>query len=286
MPRPVGFTGEDEGAKKKWDAWKRELGLTKTEAKRRYIAFLIDTMRVYASGLVEARELLAELEYIWDQIKDVVEDVGPPQPSRPEYVAPRLPSVYLAGTVTNSQYRNNLQQIYSHSRRLMDLGSGYPVGIAGPRSVYSAADTMTGGGGGGVAAHPHLMEEFRNWQLEMNVVVNKLTREYLDRRRLSLEPVVDDELDPQVVMRRRVKEMGWTMVKYGLKVAKLFSMLVVVIMFLVWCLKGSVNVQRNIITATVNGKLEKQWVYKMVVLEKNKWFIRMLKFLNLFVGFV
>ena len=26
MPRPVGFTAEDEGAKKKWDAWKREQG--------------------------------------------------------------------------------------------------------------------------------------------------------------------------------------------------------------------------------------------------------------------
>ena len=34
MPRPVGFTAEDEGAKKKWDAWKREQGLSKTEAKR------------------------------------------------------------------------------------------------------------------------------------------------------------------------------------------------------------------------------------------------------------
>ncbi|KAK6887004.1 Autophagy-related protein 37 [Candida tropicalis] len=49
MPRPVGFTPEDEGAKKKWDAWKREEGISKTEAKKRYISYLIETMRVYAS---------------------------------------------------------------------------------------------------------------------------------------------------------------------------------------------------------------------------------------------
>lgn len=52
------FTAEDEGAKKKWDAWKREQGLSKTEAKKRYVSYLIETMRVYASGTLEARELL------------------------------------------------------------------------------------------------------------------------------------------------------------------------------------------------------------------------------------
>ena len=83
MPRPVGFTLEDEGAKKKWDAWKREEGVSRTEAKRRYISYLIETMRIYASGTLEARELLSELEYLWDQIKDLQytpDSDSPPMP--------------------------------------------------------------------------------------------------------------------------------------------------------------------------------------------------------------
>lgn len=54
----------------KWDAWKSNEGLTRTEAKRRYIEKLIDTMHQYASGTDEARELVDELEFVWDQIKN------------------------------------------------------------------------------------------------------------------------------------------------------------------------------------------------------------------------
>jgi acyl-CoA-binding protein len=54
----------------KWDAWKSNEGLTRTEAKRRYIEKLISTMHEYASGTDEARELVEELEFVWDQIKN------------------------------------------------------------------------------------------------------------------------------------------------------------------------------------------------------------------------
>ncbi|KJX94069.1 acyl-CoA binding protein [Zymoseptoria brevis] len=53
----------------KWDAWKANQGLSRTEAKRRYIEKLIDTMHKYASTTAEARELVEELEFVWDQIK-------------------------------------------------------------------------------------------------------------------------------------------------------------------------------------------------------------------------
>jgi acyl-CoA-binding protein len=53
----------------KWDAWKSNQGLSRTEAKRRYIEKLIDTMHKYASTTAEARELVEELEFVWDQIK-------------------------------------------------------------------------------------------------------------------------------------------------------------------------------------------------------------------------
>ncbi|KXI43182.1 UNVERIFIED_CONTAM: hypothetical protein ACS92_03385, partial [Bacillus cereus] len=70
MERPIGSRPEDEAAKRKWDAWKLEEGLSKTDAKKQYISYLIDTMRSHANESVEARELLSELEYLWDQVKD------------------------------------------------------------------------------------------------------------------------------------------------------------------------------------------------------------------------
>lgn len=53
----------------KWDAWKDNEGVSRTEAKRRYIEKLIETMHQYASNTDEARQLVEELEFVWDQIK-------------------------------------------------------------------------------------------------------------------------------------------------------------------------------------------------------------------------
>lgn len=53
----------------KWDAWKANEGLSRTEAKRRYIEKLIHTMHEYASGTEEARQLVEELEFVWEQVK-------------------------------------------------------------------------------------------------------------------------------------------------------------------------------------------------------------------------
>lgn len=54
----------------KWDAWKANEGLSRTQAKRQYIGKLIDTMHKYASTTPQARELVEELEFVWDQIKN------------------------------------------------------------------------------------------------------------------------------------------------------------------------------------------------------------------------
>ncbi|KAK9324717.1 acyl CoA binding protein-domain-containing protein [Lipomyces orientalis] len=83
MERPTGDREEDEAARKKWDAWYSQRGLRKTEAKRRYIPFLLDTMRKYASSTPESRELISELQFLWDQVKDVqdMETESPPSPS-------------------------------------------------------------------------------------------------------------------------------------------------------------------------------------------------------------
>ncbi|TKA81748.1 hypothetical protein B0A55_01136 [Friedmanniomyces simplex] len=67
----------------KWDAWKSNEGLSRTEAKRRYIEKLIQTMHEYASGTDEARELVEELEFVWDQIKSNSQHSGDSERSSP-----------------------------------------------------------------------------------------------------------------------------------------------------------------------------------------------------------
>ncbi len=73
MRRPPDGTPETEemtAEKEKWDAWHANATLSRTAAKREYISTLITTMHEYASSTPEARELVAELEFVWDQIKN------------------------------------------------------------------------------------------------------------------------------------------------------------------------------------------------------------------------
>lgn len=52
----------------KWDAWNSQRGLGRTEAKRRYIEALIETIHRYAAT-ASALELVGELEFVWGQIR-------------------------------------------------------------------------------------------------------------------------------------------------------------------------------------------------------------------------
>ncbi|KAI1179894.1 acyl-CoA binding protein [Nemania sp. FL0916] len=70
-PRSGSGIGADElqREKDKWDAWNSQSGLSRTEAKRRYVEALIDTMHRYANT-PDATELVGELEFVWNQIKN------------------------------------------------------------------------------------------------------------------------------------------------------------------------------------------------------------------------
>ncbi|PSK59486.1 Autophagy-related protein 37 [Elsinoe australis] len=67
--RPSGTSESARKEQEKWDAWAANAGLSRTEAKKRYIEKLIETMHGYAGTTAEARELVAELEFVWDQVK-------------------------------------------------------------------------------------------------------------------------------------------------------------------------------------------------------------------------
>ncbi|UNI20038.1 Autophagy protein 37, variant 2 [Purpureocillium takamizusanense] len=64
-----GLTAEElQRERDKWDAWNSQRGITRTEAKRRYVEALIETMHRYATTS-DASELVTELEFVWNQIK-------------------------------------------------------------------------------------------------------------------------------------------------------------------------------------------------------------------------
>lgn len=84
----------------KWDAWKENEGLSRTEAKRRYIERLIETMHKYASQTDEAKQLVEELEFVWDQIKNNS------QHSSSEHSSP-LQHLERSGYINNSSSGEN-----------------------------------------------------------------------------------------------------------------------------------------------------------------------------------
>ena len=60
---------EEKAEQEKYDAWASCAGLSRAAAKARYIDTLIATMRTYAYGSAEARELVNELEFVWEQVR-------------------------------------------------------------------------------------------------------------------------------------------------------------------------------------------------------------------------
>ncbi|KAI3406212.2 hypothetical protein KGF56_001054 [Candida oxycetoniae] len=342
MLRPVGFTPEDEGAKKKWDAWKREEGLPKTEAKKKYIAFLIETMRVYASGTHEARELLNELEYLWEQIKDLpISDEEndyhmnlpsrSPSFSQADRFSNRTPSIGGRGGGGGGGAASTLSNIYSHTRRnttlsLNDyvqqqrlqhqsqLAAGFETGSQ--TAGFSGGLGGGGGGPGSISSMPvragsninttsnnnggnhnkNIIEDFKNWQSDVNAIINKLTREFISSRRenqsLSHGENDDNEsvlsLDEIEITKRRIVRILKVVGINILKFFKNFAVSLIAILFLVWCIKKNVVVKNTIVKhANSNGKEKKELIINMVLnTDENKWFIRLLNFINSFVGFV
>ncbi|PYI16479.1 hypothetical protein BO99DRAFT_221385 [Aspergillus violaceofuscus CBS 115571] len=135
MDRPVGNTPDVFMECEKWDTWYAQRGLSRTEAKRRYISTLIETMHQYASQTTEARELVAELEFVWDQIKSNTASLDSSESG--------------SEAVLRSQ------------------------GLADFRSHHGSAGASGGGGGGGAAASASgrrlSREEYARWLLATSV---------------------------------------------------------------------------------------------------------------------
>lgn len=325
MPRPLGFSIEDEGARKKWDAWKNEEGLSKTEAKRCYISYLIDTMKIYASGSIEARELLEELIYLWDQIRELKLSPEAEMEYRPQIqfpphspllsqtqsdrystVTPLPLASNNSALISNKQYRSNLQKMYSHSKK-NTLMSDYiqqqrqNLRLAGsssrnanvPPSVYSLLDIyrMTSRDASG---YPDMksVEQFKNRQDEISPVVSKLVREFWNGNSVTEkqnEGESETSSDAESTTSRRkayrlLRIVAW----YFLRLLKNLTFSVLAILFVLWFIKKNVVVSQTVVRNSPNNltKQNKELVINMTLnVAENKWFIRLMRFVNIFVGF-
>ncbi|KAL1636899.1 hypothetical protein SLS56_000994 [Neofusicoccum ribis] len=119
MERPDGDDEQSKRAQEKWDAWKQQSGLSRTEAKRRYITTLIDTMHKYASPSPDARELVAELEFVWDQVKSNVPSSSSSSPLQ-TLGMPSYPTLGSSGE--SHEYPN--PQIQASQMRVLNPGGG------------------------------------------------------------------------------------------------------------------------------------------------------------------
>lgn len=60
---------DDDGSRDKIAAWAAQRGTTRQEAKRLYITTLLRSMRLYGSQTANARALIDELEFVWQQVR-------------------------------------------------------------------------------------------------------------------------------------------------------------------------------------------------------------------------
>ncbi|KAE9979735.1 hypothetical protein EG327_006898 [Venturia inaequalis] len=133
MEMPKGNDEQSKKAREKWDAWNSQSSLSRTEAKRRYITTLIETMHKYASHSAESRELVSELEFVWDQVKSNVPSSASSSPQRQfgglgEISQHSAPPRY-AGITSFSKSFPEEQRIRNEKRK-----SGDPIRLISPLS--------------------------------------------------------------------------------------------------------------------------------------------------------
>lgn len=123
----------------KWDAWRANQGLSRTEAKRRYIEKLIATMHKYASQTDEARQLVEELEFVWDQIKSNSQHSGSSEHSSP------LQNLERSGYV-QSERSGDVQAMVSSSAAALEnatgAGADRPLRILSPVSQADEEEAL------------------------------------------------------------------------------------------------------------------------------------------------
>lgn len=153
-------SSEDDIVVRKYRAWRANLGVSTTDAKKQYIEVLINTMKIYASGTVESRELLNELEFLYEQIKDLRDDsIAGDSLKSPELL-------YNPQFLISDLYKSRYLSGHSSNDNLMDL-----------RSIYDKNDSIYS-----IHSHQHTNNNTNEiptskWRTEMTSVINKMIKD-------------------------------------------------------------------------------------------------------------
>ena len=234
---------EAEAEIEKWDAWNACAGMSRTEAKRRYVSTLIETMKEYASGTQESRELVAELEFVWNQIKSQSgssEDEDADSPTRrleraglkqmSSYAS--IPPGQSTGAEGGSLSRNN-----SDPNRMRVLS---PVSHRSGEDIVESeeVDPATGALIGPLSSSRPASSD-RDWKSRIDTHIRQLSTEVAAlREQLSQNNLLSSSsLDGTYMSRRRrilyrmstwIKWVAWALVRQMMVDASL------VFLFIVW----------------------------------------------------
>lgn len=150
MEQPMagaGLTAEElQRERDKWDAWNCQKGISRTEAKRRYIEALIETMHRYATT-ADGRELVSELEFVWNQIKNNSPSASDSSPQAAS--APRRFTQPMSGSegplkILSPMSEQDEAELRSHRQMdLEDREMGHDVSVGSGRSQRKMERAIT-----------------------------------------------------------------------------------------------------------------------------------------------
>lgn len=196
--------------------------MSRTEAKRQYITTLIETMHQYATTTPEARELVAELEFVWDQIKS-----NPASPSDSQDQAHHLPNLQQSPLFAKS-----LQASKTNLGGLRDLRpfSDEEDGIEDAGELTDNDEVAFGQRSAGEPAAGYSTQDLdiRNWKWKKRVeqALVKMTVE-LAALREQIESSASTRRTPRSGIGNWLAWVAWTSTKHLLVDATLLCVVLV-----------------------------------------------------------
>ncbi|PHH53907.1 Autophagy-related protein 37 [Ceratocystis fimbriata CBS 114723] len=121
--RAVGITEDDlKREQAKWDSWNSHRSLSRTEAKRKYVEALVEILSRYATT-PSGKELVSELEFVWDQVKN------------------NTPSISDSSPYADSQHAHQTRPAIRHGNTaMMEPTEPSPLKVLRPMSEVDEAD--------------------------------------------------------------------------------------------------------------------------------------------------
>ena len=192
VPFPTGDSQESDVARWKWRSWKGKEGMSSEEAKQHYTQYLLDIMKIYASGYDDTEILESELEVALQNAKESTLESR--KPARSEYTnfdtsaghqgvrraeSPAVSLYRVASSGFNSKIARPPSRSYSTTNtnqniKSDNIGFGVITGESEVAGNFDLKDDETN-----EFVNPSRID-FIRWQNQVNYALTKITQK-LDR---------------------------------------------------------------------------------------------------------